>query len=178
MSEARADSSRFTVGEIVAAHGLHGEVRCALHTDFPERFQPGLRLWVAPRGKEPWQTTVRTARWHETKSLLILSLDGVRGRDQAVALAGAMLEIDEQDAMPLPEGVYYEHQIIGLRVVSTDGRDLGVVREILHTGANDVYETPVCLIPAIADVVQKIDIERGHIVVKIIPGLLAEDDAP
>jgi len=162
----------------VAAHGLRGEVRCALHTDFPDRFTPGLRLWVVPRGKEPWPSRVRRARWHESKALLILALEGVQGRDQARELTGAMLEVDERDAVPLPEGVYYEHQIIGLRVVSTDGRDLGTVQDILHTGANDVYETPVCLIPAIADVVQEIDVERGQIVVKIIPGLLGEDDAP
>lgn len=162
----------------MAAHGLYGEVRCVLHTDFPDRFQPGLKLWIVPRGQEPWQSKVRRARWHETKALLILSLEGVQGREQARALAGAMLEVDEEDAVPLPEGVFYEHQIIGLRVVSTDGRDLGTVREILHTGANDVYETPVCLIPAIPDVVQEIDVERGQIVIKIIPGLLGEDDAP
>lgn len=178
MSEAKADSSRFTVGEIVAAHGLYGEVRCALHTDFPERFTAGLQLWVVQPGKDPWQTRVKTVRWHETKSLMLLMLEGVQGRDQAAALSGAMLEVDDQDAVALPEGVYYEHQILGLRVVSTDGRDLGIVKDILHTGANDVYQTPVCLIPAIPDVVCGIDLERGQITIQIIPGLLQDDDAP
>ena len=69
---------------------------------------------------------------------------------------------------------YYVHEIVGLQVVTTKGEKVGVVEEVLTTGGNDVYVTPRGLIPATAEVVQKIDVPEGVIVIDPLPGMLDE----
>jgi 16S rRNA processing protein RimM len=106
---------------------------------------------------------------------VVLSLEGVEDRDAADALRGWLVQVPEQEAWKLPKGQYYWHQIVGLDVVTTDGRKLGTVAEILETGANDVYiikrEDGELLLPAIKDVVKKISPERGEMVVELLPGM-------
>ena len=81
-----------------------------------------------------------------------------------------------EEAADLPEGSFYHHQIIGLAVRTTDGRDLGTLSDIIETGSNDVYVVTgpdgEALIPAIPDVVQDVDISGGIITVEPVPGLL------
>ncbi len=162
------------IGEIVAAHGLRGEVRVQPHTDFPERFHDLETVWlILPNGNKRLYH-VHCVKMHETKQLVILQFDEVRGQAKAKSLVGAVLQVDDEQAVSLPEGTYFEHDIIGLQVTTTDGRHLGPVTEILHTGANDVYVTDGALIPAIADVIREIDIAGGRILVEAIPGLIEE----
>lgn len=155
---------------VVKPHGLAGEVWVDLNTDFPERLadRPELAL-VGRHGAR----AVRVESIHGlTGGRAIIKLSGIDDRKAAEAIRGARLEIEEAELPPPPEGEFYEFQIIGLRVVTTGGRDLGRVEQILRTGANDVYETERALIPAIADVVLDINLERGEIVVAEIDGLL------
>ena len=82
-----------------------------------------------------------------------------------------------EEAAPLSPGRYYYWQIIGLRVASDEGTVLGVVRQILETGANDVYIVQTesgkdLLLPAITSVIRKVDLEKGEIEVHLIPGLV------
>jgi 16S rRNA processing protein RimM len=81
-------------------------------------------------------------------------------------------------ALQLPKGQFYWHQVIGLRVESTDGQTLGTVRDILETGANDVYIVHGAhgelLLPAIKDVVKQIDPAAGRMLVQLLPGLLRD----
>jgi 16S rRNA processing protein RimM len=83
--------------------------------------------------------------------------------------------VSESEAWKLPRGRFYWHQIVGLRVVTVDGRALGTVKEILETGANDVYlvetDRGELLLPAIKDVVKEIAPERGVMVVELLPGM-------
>lgn len=155
---------------VVKPHGLGGEVWVDLHTDFPERLMQWTELALVTRGG------ARTVRIEDLRGLTggraIVKLSGIGDRDAAEAIREARLEVEEAELPPPPEGEFYEFQIIGLRVVTTGGRDLGCVEQILRTGANDVYETDRALIPAIADVVHQIDLERGEIVVADIDGLL------
>ncbi len=165
-----------TIGEIVAAHGTKGHVRVALYTDFPERFQELDEATIAfPDGRRTIMA-VREAKSHPSKPLLILLLGSTRYRDEAVKLVGGMIEIDDNQAVRLPEGVYFEHDILGLAVVTDTGRFLGNISDIIRTGANDVYVVGDHLIPAIRDVVQDIDLEAGRVTIHPIPGLLEEDE--
>ena len=161
-----------TIGSIVAAHGLHGDVRVQPLTDCPTRFDDLDEVWLATpqRGRKRYE--IKRAHAHGTRALIVLKLEGVNARPAALELVGATLEIDDEQAVELPEGTYFEHDIIGLSVVTTEGRALGEITEILHTGANDVYVTPECLIPAIPDVVSHIDIEGGTVTIVAVPGLL------
>ena len=160
------------MGLVTGAHGLRGELRVRPETDFPERFARTPEVWVVPPRGEPGLRRITGSRLHSGKGLVLLRLEGVEDRDTALAFRGAQLYVRESDLVPLAEGQYYEFQIRGLAVVTEDGRDLGPVIDILHTGANDVYETPTALIPAIESVLREVDLEQGRLVIRWVEGLL------
>ncbi len=164
------------VGLIVAPHGLKGEMRVELHTDYPDRFTPGLELFF---GQALTPITVRSSRPH--KGHLLIHFEDVYNREDAEALRNQWLFVAEEDAMGLEEGIYYIHDLIGLTVLTTEGETLGTITDVLFTGANEVYVVkPVAtsgrskdiLIPAIADVVQTVDLEEGVLTVEVPEGLL------
>lgn len=166
------------VGYIQGIHGLRGELRVALYTDFPERFTPGTRLYI---GEELEEVEVTGARLH--KQLLLLRLAGIESREEADAYRDDWLFIREEDAADLEEGVFWVHDIIGMSVQSDEGLVLGTVREVLFTGANDVYivETPPhinqgrdLLLPAIEEVILAVDVKSQQMTVHLLPGLLEE----
>jgi 16S rRNA processing protein RimM len=167
------------VGQITSAHGLRGEVSVELHTDFPERFQAGTTIYM---GDELQPVEIQHARPH--KANMLLRFHDVETRDDAERMRGIWLYIEEEDAAPLEDDTYWIHDIIGLQVVSDDGRELGRISDVMSTGANDVYVIQPApgvnrdrelLLPAVADVIQKVDLETGNMVVSLIPGLLDED---
>jgi 16S rRNA processing protein RimM len=185
---ARASSDAFLiVARVLRAHGVHGELACEIITEFPERFHRTKRLFLSPPvnpgNMEPVTTAVpqpmavTRARLapHRGQAEVILQLDGVTDRDAAEKLRGWLVQVPEREAWKLPRGRYYWHQIVGLRVVTTDGEEIGTVAEILETGANDVYVVKgnggERLIPAVKQFVKEIAPERGEIVVALIPGL-------
>jgi 16S rRNA processing protein RimM len=155
---------------------MRGELKCRIVTDFPEeRFRAGARLLVGP----DLQTfTLRSARLQG--EMAYLELEGIDGRDAAETLRGAEVLVPADQAVTLPEGQFYWHQVIGLRVEdATTGETLGTVAEILETGANHVYVVRggrhgEVLIPVIKDVVKSIDPATGKILVEPLPGLLPE----
>ena len=166
------------VGLIVAAHGLRGEVRVEMHTDFPQRFAPGSHVLM---GQELLAAEIVASRPH--KNELLVLFDGINDRTQAEALRGQWLFIQEQDAADLEEGAYWIHDIIGMDVQTTNGRNLGRVIEVLFTGANDVYVVKPAasvnrgqdlLLPAIPDVIQAVDVGAGLITVALMPGMIDE----
>jgi 16S rRNA processing protein RimM len=173
----RVPDGYMAVGLITGAHGLRGEVKVELHTDFPERFTPGAVLWL---GSELTRLEIASVRPHQDQ--LLMQFTSVSDRAQAETLRGAWLFIADDEAQELDEDIYFVHDIIGVSVRTTEGRLLGVVEQVLFTGANDVYvvrssdEPPrELLLPAIADVIQTVDLESGVITVTLLPGLLDEE---
>ena len=160
------------VGKIVAAFGTKGEVRVMSQTDFPRRFDPGAELWVE---RDERRFIVEHCRWQ--KGQAVLKLSAVGDRDQAEELRGRYLRVPGSDLAELEEGEYYLFQLMGLRASTEDGRELGRIKDVLQTGANDVYivDTPAgeLLLPAIKDVVKSVDLAAGRMVVHLLPGLLA-----
>lgn len=164
------------VGLITTAHGLRGEVKVELHTDFPDRFAPGIEVYL---GEELEKATISAARPHQGQ--VLLQFQGHEDREAADALRGLWVFIPEDEAVELEEDTFFVHDIIGLAVQTADGRLLGTVAEVLFTGANEVYviATPdepsrEILLPAIADVVKEVDLEQGILTVELLPGLLDE----
>ncbi len=144
-------------------------------TDFPERLVPGRLVFVGP---ERTALKIQAIRQHG-KSYRV-SFEGFTTREQAGGLRNQWVTVRTDDLPALPEGDYYHHQVIGLRVLADDGRLLGRVVEILETGANDVYivrseHGEEVLLPAIEGVIQAIDLAAGEMQVQILPGLLPED---
>jgi 16S rRNA processing protein RimM len=171
VADAAAEAYDVLVGVVVGAHGVRGELRVAPETDFPERFARLESLSVAPKGGAPRMMRIAGARQHVGQGLVLLRLEGVQDREAAESLRGAGLFIRESDLTPLPEGFYYEFQILGLQVVTEEGRDLGTIVDIIRTGANDVYETPLAMIPAIEPIVREVDLAGGRMVVHWVEGL-------
>ena len=157
------------VGRILAPWGIRGEVKVEVLTDFPERFAPQKVVYLNTRPLE-----IESCRPH--KQQLVVKLATIDSVEDAEKLRGQDLTIPRSELSRLPEGQYYPFQIIGLKVVTTEGELLGHITEIMTTGSNDVYivegKRGEILIPAIEDVVKSIDLKKGKVVIEAIKGLL------
>lgn len=165
-------SGYFVVGKIVGAHGVLGELKVTPQTDNPNRFRPGAELLLeSEEGLLP--VTVVSARPH--KGMVLIKLASVADRAAAERLQWRKLLIPESEAMVLGENENYAHDLIGLRVETITGEVLGELTEILFTPANDVYviSSPdrQLLLPAMRDVVLRVDLEAGMMVVDVPDGL-------
>ena len=174
-----ANAGYLAVGNIVGVHGIRGEVKVELLTDFPERFSPGATVYLGPEGlARPLR--IEAARPH--KGMMLVKFAGVPDRNAAELLRDNLLLIPEELAMPLSEDENYAHDLIGLQVVTTAGRVLGQLVEIVYTPANDVYVVrrtgAEVLIPALKEVVVTIDLPGGRMVVQLPEGLEAPAEAP
>ena len=167
----------FAVGQIVGAHGLVGELKVEAYTDNPQRFAPGARLLL---GEELAPVTVESVRPH--KSNLLVHLAEIPDRTAAEDARGLWLYIPEADA-GLEEGAYWIHDIVGLTVVTTAGKTIGTITDVLPTGANDVYVVRPAegvnggrelLLPAVADLIERVDLEARVMVIHLLEGLIEE----
>lgn len=108
----------------------------------------------------------------------ILKLSGLTTRTMVEGFRGELIEAADGDVLRDDAESYFVHELIGLRVVTEDGRELGRVAEVIHTGANDVYvaagDGGEVLIPAIGEVVERIDVSAGLMVITPLPGMLDE----
>ena len=156
------------VGRVLGPWGIRGDVRVEPHSDSRERFSPGSRVYL--NGAE---TSVVSSRPH--RGGLVVRLGSVADRTAAETLKNATLTVPQDDVDPLPDGSYYYYEIIGLRVRTDDGEELGEVREVLATGGNDVYvvrgPAGERLVPALSDVVLDVDLDRGVMTVSLPEGL-------
>jgi 16S rRNA processing protein RimM len=116
------------VGRIARPHGHRGQVIVDPATDFPEeRFAAGAILHTLRDGR-PGTVTIAAMRIHQGRP--VLALEGIETMNEAELLAGLELRVPESELTALPEGTYYEHDLIGCRLVTTDGREVGTVRTI------------------------------------------------
>jgi 16S rRNA processing protein RimM len=161
------------IGRVTQAHGLKGEISVAVLTEFPERFAVTKQVYLGD-AFEATLYPLKSYRWH--KDHVLLTLAGVNDRNEAETLKGQLVQVPIDEAMPLPEGVYYHYQLVGLKVVTTGGERLGTIVDVMETGANDVYvvdnKGQQILLPAIPDVVKSIDLEKGQMVIEVIDGLI------
>ncbi|PLR77717.1 ribosome maturation factor RimM [Bacillus sp. V3-13] len=167
----------FNVGKIVNTHGIKGEVRVISRTDFPEkRYKPGNRLYLfLGDDKEPVELTVASHRTH--KNFDLLTFEGYENISEAEKMKGGLLKISESQLGSLDEGEFFFHEIIGCEVLTTAGEKIGIVKEILTPGANDVWvvkgkDGKDILIPYIDDIVKEVDINEKTIVIEPMDGLL------
>lgn len=154
-------------GFVRRAVGLAGEVEVEPLGDNPERFAPGSVLRAGNQ-------RVEIERAHPAAGILLrVKIAGVDDRDGAEKLRGRYLEIDAGELPALPDGAYYEWQLIGLQVYGADGRKLGRLDEVLEYPANDVYvvagDGRETMVPAIRDVVRKVDLEAGRMDIELPP---------
>lgn len=159
------------VGRIATAHGIRGEVRVELHTDFPDRFAPNTVIYIS-EALSP--ATIEYARPHKLQ--MLVKLVGIETRDEAETLRGQWVFVPEDEAVELEADTYWVHDIVGLQAETETGELLGRISEVLFTGANEVYviqgnDGAELLVPAIADVIQQVDLATKRIIVRLLPGM-------
>jgi 16S rRNA processing protein RimM len=165
------------VGRVVKAHGVTGEVVVDVRTDDPElRFAPGAVLRAKGSDQRERNYAVEAVRPHGSR--ILVRLAGVAGRDAADALRGSLFVIDSADLPPIDEAdTYYDHQLEGLRVRTTDGRDIGTVAEVLHTAAGELLavnrdQAAELLVPFVSAIVTSVSLEGRIIEIDPPEGLL------
>jgi 16S rRNA processing protein RimM len=161
------------VGRITRAHGLKGEVAVLVISEVAGRFGDGAVVYMEDGGA----LTVDASRTH--RGHLLVKFREVPDRTRAEQLRGKVLSVPESASPGLPEGSWWDHQILGCDVVTESGRALGTVGDVMHTAANDVWSAVAgdeeTLIPALKDLVVSVDPEEKRIVVRDVPGLTAPD---
>lgn len=160
------------VGRITRPHGVTGEVAVVVLSEVPERFADGATVWL----EDGRALTVGSSRPH--KDRLLVRFREITDRAQGEALHGALLVVPESMSPPLPEGSWWDHQLVGCSVGTDTGRALGTLTEVIHTAANDVWSViddarAETLIPVLKDVLVSVDVGARRIVVREIPGLTA-----
>jgi 16S rRNA processing protein RimM len=169
------------VARVGRPHGVRGEVSVELRTDEPaRRFADGVVLDVRrsgprPTSGDPARLTVTSSRTHQDR--LLVTFAEVGDRDAAERLRGALLVTDVRGETPEDPEEFYDHQLVGLAVVTAEGTPSGTVVEVVHTGAQDllVVRRPGredALVPFVTALVPEVDLPAGRVVVADRPGLL------
>ena len=166
---------QLVVGRIARAHGVGGEVAVEVRTDSPElRFAPGTRVETDPAERGP--LTVRRTRWHAGR--LLVGFDEVPDRTAAELLRGTLLVADSATSPPADDpDDFWDHQLIGLRVITMAGEEVGVVDDVVHPPGADLLvvgarEGAEVLVPFVRAIVPDVDLARGHLVIDPPEGLL------
>lgn len=163
-------------GKILRTHGVRGELVLEVWADSPEFLQKVPRLYF-DQGKR--DAGLISSRIH--KGRLLVRLQGVNTVEEGDVLRGKILYLDRND-VKLQKGTWFLQDLIGLKAVDdSSGREYGTLREVLPTGANDVYrivdsQGKEYLFPAVPHMIGKIDPEAGEIRLRPIPGIFDEEE--
>jgi 16S rRNA processing protein RimM len=161
------------VGEVSAPFGILGQVKMRA---LMEKIDSLTRLpAVTVRLADGSEERLRIARIRPHGGGLLATITGIADRNAAERLRGALLLIRQSELPPLDDDSYYESDLIGLRVSTESGRDLGTIEAVHFYPANDVYETAEALIPAVGEIVLKVNVAGGTMLVSDIPGLRKDE---
>ena len=183
---------RLRIGEIVSVHGVKGALKVLPLTDNPIRFCSLAEVDVVPkRGNrnglvDKNGTTYKVISATPAGNVVLLNLYGIDDRDKAEQFRGMFLEIPREKAVKLPKDSYFIGDLLGCTVKTEDGEILGKLTDVQSTGAHDIYEVTEVVndgegsnkqkkksiwLPAIGEVIKDVDVEKGEIIVSLLPGL-------
>ena len=149
-------SDWMVVGRIAGAFGVRGEIKIEPYTDDPDRFQSLASVYIEPNYQ---RLEIQRARRH--KNLVIVKLEGIETPEAVRSLGTPDVAIPRRQALPLEAGGYFLEDIVGMRVRSCEGAEVGEVTDVLRTGANDVFVVgsgrAALLLPATRDAIARID---------------------
>jgi 16S rRNA processing protein RimM len=176
-TEPRSTPRYLIIGEVLRPHGVRGELRIRILTDYPERIVKGKTLFL---GTDPDRDDARPYQvdgMRANRDYGLLKLNGIEDRDAADLLRELLVMVPLEDAVPLDEGEVYLFELIGMEVRTDAGALLGELVDVLETGANDVYvvDSPQygeVLLPVTPECVLEVDADAGVITVHIWDGLL------
>ena len=164
----------FQIGVITQTHGIKGEVKVFPTTDDVKRFKR-LEKVTIDSGKKRFEAEIESVKFF--KQFVILKFKGFDTIEDIQPYKQAKLLVDREHAVRLRKDEYFVADLIGTKVVSDEGTELGVMTDVIETGANDVYvvknsEGEEILFPAIKDGVKEVDLENGVITLHVMDGLL------
>lgn len=163
------------IGKIRRPHGVQGELLMEVYSDFPERYQPGVTVFVGD-GAQAYH--IASCRRH--KDGLLIKFTAFDTPEAAGILRNQLVYVRADDRPQLEEGEYYHHQLIGLKVIDEQGNSRGSVAEIMETGGNDVLvvrgeQGSDLLIPYVDEFILQVDLQARTLRVRLIPGMLDEE---
>lgn len=171
----------FRVGCITTTHGVRGEVKVYPTTEEPQRFKKYKEVFLAGPAGKGGQQDIRECMHIESvkffKQMVIVKFKECTSMEEAERLRGAELYVPREKAVPLKENEYYISDLIGMQVESDEGVMLGMLDDVMQTGANDVYvvkqpDGREILLPAIKECIRLVDVKARHITVHLMPGLV------
>lgn len=162
------------VGIITSTHGVRGEVKVYPTTDDPRRFRR-LKEVVLDTGREKLNLEIEGVKFF--KQFVILKFKGLDNINDIEKYCQKSLYVTRKNAVRLQRDEYFIADLIGLKVQDEDGKELGTVKDVIETGANDVYEVEMAdgkslLLPAIKQCILNVDVENGTMQVHVLEGLL------
>lgn len=168
----------FQVGIITAPHGVHGEVKVYPTTDDVRRFKR-LKEIILDMGKERLLLEIESVKF--LKQFAILKFKGCDNINDVESFRQKSLLVPRENAVRLGRDEYFIADLMGLKVLDEEEKELGTLREVMETGANDVYVIDLedgreLLLPAIKQCVLAVDVEAGFIKVHVLEGLLDEKE--
>ena len=164
-------SGHTAVGRVLRPHALAGELRVSPFSATARNLQRGRPVFVGGVRR-----VILRAR--QDRDAWILKLEGLQDRASVEALRGELLELPDSEVIRDDDESYFVHELIGLQAVTPEGVELGVIAEVLQSGAADVYVVRhpggELLVPAIGEVVRSISPSEGRVVITPLPGMLDE----
>lgn len=165
---------RFQVGIISSTHGVRGEVKVFPTTDDVKRFKK-LKQVILDTGREELLLQIQGVKFF--KQFAIVKFKDYDSINDIEKYRGKSLYVERADAVSLKKDEYFIADLMGCKVEDEDGNSLGILKDVMETGANDVYivTTPdgkELLFPAIKECIREVDVKKERIVVHIMPGLL------
>jgi 16S rRNA processing protein RimM len=180
MAEGPSPRERIIIGQVLQPSGIRGEVKVKSLTDFPERFHSLRRVFLVEKGEPGRARCLEVESAREQGGNWVLKFAGVGDRSAAETLAGATLEVEAEEAAPLPQGKYYVFDIVGLEVVTDRERSVGRVKEVLRLPPHDLYvvedsQGRETMVPAVEAIVTRIDLAARQMVIRPPEGLFPDD---
>ncbi len=170
-----ASSRLVPVGRLARTHGLRGALKIVPYGETLDLLEPGAKLYLHA-GADTTERELTLLQWRRQGRYWVAQFNELADIDAAREVVNQELFLPEAYLPPTPEGEYYHYQLIGLRVETAGGRQLGILRAIIETGSNDVYvvehDAQEILIPALADVILEVDLQGGKMVIEAPEGLL------
>lgn len=166
------------IGKVLRVHGIRGDVRVRSLSDVPDRFETLTQVTVEGPSGARQELVVRAAR--PIARDYLVAFEGIDTPEAATPLVGSLLQIAEDRSGPLPDGQYYQHDLLGMEVRTEEGMPLGTLADILPTGANAVFVVRRAdgrehLIPATREVVRAVDVPGRLMTIRRVAGLLDEE---
>lgn len=162
------------IGVVTTTHGLRGEVKVYPTTDDVKRFEACDEVLLITKRE---QIPLHVERVRYFKNIVILKFKEYNDINQVESFRKCDLMVTRENAVPLEEGEYFICDIIGAEVTEENGEKIGTVKDVIETGANNVFvieteEGREVLFPSIPECIKKVDVEEKQVVAHIMPGLM------